>query len=77
MVPRPANCDSVPGKLRVPPVTVILTELAPIVFEIVRVPVPDFVIELDALVRSLAQVTVRPLVSTLNAWPEAPLSRLE
>ncbi len=50
-----------------PPVTKILTELTPIAFEIVRVPVPDFVIELDALVRLLAQVTVRPFVSTLNA----------
>ena len=67
IVPIPANWASVPGKLRVPAVTVRLTELAPIEFEIVKVPVPDFVMELDVFVRSVAHVTLRPLVSTLNA----------
>ena len=60
-----------------PAVTVRLTELAPIEFEIVSVPAPDFVMELDAFVRSVAHVTFWPFVSTLNAWPEAVLNRLE
>ena len=43
----------------------------------VHVPAPDFVMELDAFVRLVAQVTLFPFVSTLNAWPVAVLNRLE
>ena len=50
--------------LKVPSLIIALAKLST---PIVHVPDPDFVIELDALVRSLAQVTVRPLVLTLNA----------
>ena len=50
--------------LKVPSLILALAKLSA---PTVHVPDPDFVIELDALVRSLAQVTVRPLVLTLNA----------